>query len=109
MGDEYCLILALFLSNRHYFCVSFSTASLPSDTFSLLALPCNRHLNLPTGGRFPPKKKTARKSLRILAGSRFKPKRVCSTWLFIHYNTIYQFTLQNEAIGHDGRCTPRFS
>ena len=66
MGDEYCLILALFLSNRHYFCVSFSTASLPSDTFSLLALPCNRHLNLPTWGRFTPKKKPQGSRLEFL-------------------------------------------
>ena len=66
MGDECRLILALFLSNRHYVCIIVSTVSLPSDIFSLLALPCNRHLNLPTGGRFPPKKRPQRSRLEFL-------------------------------------------
>jgi len=47
-------------------------------TFSLVALPCNRHLNLQNGFDFAIKK-PAKKSFRVLAGVSYKPKRLCAT------------------------------
>ena len=56
MTDSHLLFLIPFPFNFNFLYISFSRAALPPVPFPPVALPCNRHLNLPKRLPFRPKK-----------------------------------------------------
>ena len=78
MADGYLLFLIPLPFNDNFLYITFSPTALPPSPLSRIALPCNRHSNLQIGSDLAIKK-PAKKLFRVLAGIRFKPKRLLAT------------------------------
>ena len=81
MANGQLLFFVPFAFNFNYFHIPFSTITMPSIPLSPVELPCHRHINFQIGPDLAIKK-PAKKSFRVLTGTRYKRKRLCSTRLF---------------------------